>query len=221
MTINDLFSDLPEHDPDENLWARVSANLDADERLTKAINDLPHYEPKADLWSSIERELSSEAGSTRGPAATETPVVPHPATADQRGQLRPLWGWVAAAAAVFLAVGFWLTLPLEADEQIRVEYAVETASPTPTTALPESEPTSADERAEAFIAQQCLEQRFVCQRPEVHELRNQLTDLNAERERIEKERLTFGDDPALIKAQIRVENQRAEVTKELITLLRS
>jgi hypothetical protein len=62
---------------------------------------------------------------------------------------------------------------------------------------------------------------LACQRPEVHELRNQLTDLVIEQKRLDQERLTFGDDPALVRAQVKIENQRAEVTKELITLLRS
>ncbi len=81
--------------------------------------------------------------------------------------------------------------------------------------------SDADERAEEFINRQCAEDRFVCQRPEVHELRNQLTELTEEQQRIEEQQQVFGDDPALIRAQVKVENQRAEVTKELITLLRS
>ncbi len=46
-------------------------------------------------------------------------------------------------------------------------------------------------------------------------------DLTAEQKRIEQERQTFGDDPRLVQAQVQIDNQRADVTKELITLLRS
>ena len=55
----------------------------------------------------------------------------------------------------------------------------------------------------------------------MHELRSQLADLTEKQTRIEQQRLTFGDDPVLVQAQVKIENQRAELTKELITLLRS
>jgi hypothetical protein len=96
-----------------------------------------------------------------------------------------------------------------------MEYAVETIRPTL------ASPTSVSSDDEAFIARQCARQVRACQRPEVHELRNQLASLAMEEERIQQEQQTFGDDPALVRAQIKVANQRAEIAKELITLLRS
>ena len=87
--------------------------------------------------------------------------------------------------------------------------------------MPPADESLADNRAEEFINRQCAEQQLVCQRPDVHELRNQLASLTAEQQRIEREQQIFGNDPDLIRAQVKVENQRAEITKELITLLRS
>lgn len=211
--MNDLLSQLPEHDPHPDLWARIDADLTSDERLARAIADLPTAEPKADLWKRIEEPP---------PTLTSVSAERHQTESwNAFTVIRPLWAGLAAAAVVVL-VGMWLFLRSEATETTRVEYATEInpliASPAD---LPGDVPSTADQRAEAFIRQQCAGQTLACQRPEVHELRNQLTDLTAEQKRIERERQTFGDDPRLVRAQVQIENQRADVTKELITLLRS
>lgn len=211
--MNDLLNQLPEHDPRPDLWARIEADLLSDERLARAVGELPTFEPKAGLWDDapeispvLLRQSQTEA-----------------ATANRRDAIiRPLWAGLAAAAVVVL-VGVWLFLWVGDGESVRVEYAVETnrSMITPDGAPFDNAPSTADQRAETFIRQQCDEQQLACQRPEVHELRNQLTNLTAEQERIEHERQTFGDDPRLVRAQVQIENQRADVTKELITLLRS
>ena len=213
--MNDLFHNLPEHDPHPNLWARIEADLDSDAVLARVTGELPLLEPSADLWANIEQSLSGEA-------ADEPTVLPpnkQPGYVFLFTVVRPVWAGLAAAAVVVL-VGVWLFFRSNAGESVRVEYAVETGRSVPNAASDDAL-SSADERADAFIRQQCAEQQLACQRPEVHELRNQLTDLTAEQTRIEQERRTFGDDPRLVRAQVQIENQRAEVTKELITLLRS
>ena len=207
------YSQLPEFDPHPDLWARIDADLTSDQRLTRAVGELPQTEPKADLWDRIE-ENGQPAGGR---------MVPHPAqeTAPRSvfDVVRPLWAGLAAAAVVVL-IGLWLFLNPAARADERIEYAVETNATWPAD-VPSLTETDADQRAAAFIARQCEEQTFACQQPEVHELRNRLENLNGELSRIEQERQTFGDDPRLIRAQVQVENQQAEVTKELITLLRS
>ena len=202
---------LPEYDPHPDLWNRIEADLDSDDRLAHAVSDLPLLEPKDDLWERIDADLASTGQ-----------VRMHPVTEQKRQSpftiIRPLWAGAAAAAMVVL-VGAWLLWQPKNDAAERIEYAVETdADWSDGAAMPE---TNADQRAEDFIARQCAEQTLACQRPEVHELRNQLQELTAEQQRLDQERQTFGDDPALVRAQVKVENQRAEVTKELITLLRS
>lgn len=209
MTTNNTFPDLPEYDPHPDLWNRIDADLTAAERFDEVVSHLPQTDPKADLWDAIEAELDGQ-------------VLPHPAVQPSTrriGQMiRPLWATVTAAAAVaaIVLIGFWTRQP---DASERMEYAVETGVGNATSPVPAD--TDADRRAEDFIAQQCAAQTIACQQPEVHELRNQLAELTTEQQRLDQERQTFGDDPMLIRAQVKVENQRAEVTKELITLLRS
>lgn len=215
--MNDLLNQLPEYDPHPDLWARIDADLTSDERLACVVSDLPRHEPKANLWERIENRNAD-----RSPVLAENDQT-GAATADRRNRftvVRPLWAGLAAAAVVVL-VGVWLLLRTTATESVRVEYAVEAGRSAVVDVSADDSPSGADQRAEDFIRQQCAEQTLACQRPDVHELRNQLTDLTAEQERIEQERQTFGDDPRLVRAQVQIENQRADVTKELITLLRS
>ncbi|GAB3500559.1 hypothetical protein GCM10027341_26060 [Spirosoma knui] len=211
--MNDLFSQLPEYDPHPDLWNRIEADLDTDKHLKLALDELPQHEPKRDLWERIEDRLAEASSVQVDLERTGNNDLDRPLFIG----IRPLWASVAAAAMIVL-VGIGVMIQVSSTEQVRLEYAVEANVPEPTlSALP----SLSDKRAEEFIARQCVEQQLVCQRPEVHELRNQLTELTAEQQRIEQERETFGDDPALIRAQVKIENQRVEITKELITLLRS
>lgn len=215
--MNDLFPQLPEYDPHPDLWARIEADLDSDATLARAVGELPQYEPTADLWATIDRQLTQPAHPSPRPVAPADEPITRPLW--QQPLTRQRWAGLAAAA-VLVIVGTWLMVQPEATEAVRMEYAVEQTT-TPADAAVTDESSAADGRAEEFIARQCAEQQIACQRPEVHELRGQLTDLTTEQKRIEQERLTFGDDPTLVRAQVKIENQRAEVTKELITLLRS
>ncbi|MBC3784733.1 hypothetical protein [Spirosoma utsteinense] len=204
--MKDFHKQLPEYDPHPDLWARIEADLDSDEILSRAITELPQYEPKAGLWDRT---------------ADFSPSVIDTNRTEVRGPIvRPLWAGLAAAAVVIL-IGVWLCWQPSTVGSERIEYAVETGGDWPAASSTTGNRTDAGKQAEEFIRRQCAEQTLACQRPEVHELRNQLTELVSEQQRLENERQTFGDDPALVRAQAKVENQRAEVTKELITLLRS
>lgn len=207
--MNDSLPQLPEHDPHPDLWARIEANLPhtgalATESFSRVVPDLPTFEPKAELWLAIEQELDA-------PAVRSLWSQP---------SMRWVWAGLTAAASVVI-VGVWLFLQPQKTERTRIEYAVEQTDKEQYTPLMTDYESPADKRAEEFISRQCADQQVVCQRPEVHELRNQLTELTGEQQRIERERQTFGDDPVLVRAQVKIENQRAEVMKELITILRS
>ena len=206
--MNDSLPQLPDYNPRPNLWNQIEADLDADEKLGRLVQILPTYEPKADLWNAIDRGLASSD-------TIKVRLLWHEPT------IRRIWVSLAVACVVIL-VGVWLFLRPHSREKVQMEYAVEQTDLQQHSAQSAPEqPSSADKRAEEFIARQCAEQRLACQRPEVHELRNQLINLMADQQRITRERQLFGDDPALVRAQVKVENQRALVTKELITLLRS
>lgn len=207
--MNDKRPRLPEYDPRPDLWSRIEDDLARNtessiEPWKRTVQELPAYEPKANLWETIEQEL-------------DQPVIRPLWTKTQ-----PQWLWTGLAAAVIVIIGVWSFLASKSTEQVRIEYTVEnTSKPLPLAPTESRRRAPADKRAEEFIARQCAEQQIACQRPEVHELRNQLVELSTEQQRIEHERQVFGDDPVLIRAQVKIDNQRAEIVKELITILRS
>ncbi|WP_421828677.1 hypothetical protein [Larkinella sp.] len=188
---------LPEHEPRPDLWDRIDADLRADETIDRALDDLPVFEPKADAWEHIAGKL-------------EKPVV------------RPLWKpvlrWTAAAAVAAVVMGIWLVLQPASDEKVTIAYATETVE-TELTVASQPLQSAVDQKVERFINEQCAQQTLVCQKPEVKELKQHLNDLSSRKEAVEQELLVFGNDPALVQAQIKIENERAEVTKELVRIL--
>ena len=216
--MTDLLNRLPEFDPRPGLWSRIEADLDADEKLAQIVAKLPDFEPDDALWNRIDDALN-----TTDTYPEPARVLAYPATATPRlgqriGQVR--WWGTGMAVACMVVLGMWLFWPKATPAHERIEYAVEQTN-VPADTNETMTDTPADERAEDFINRQCKEVALTCQKPEVRELRAQLGELATERNRLAAERQTFGDDPAIVQAQVKLENQRADVTKELITLLRS
>ncbi|MEZ0538216.1 hypothetical protein [Fibrella arboris] len=224
--MNDLLALLPAYEPRPDLWDRIEADLDSDERLAIVVAELPDFDPDKDLWNRIEAAID-RPGIDAADVQESPRLLAHPAVEPARtipvarriGQVRWLGAGVAAACLVLL--GTWLFRYMTALPAERIEYAVEQQTEPMATDRELPEQSAADQRAEEFINRQCEEAALVCQKPEVRELRAQLGELTNEQKRLAAERQTFGDDPALVMAQVKLENQRAEVTKELITLLRS
>lgn len=198
-TTLDLFlKKLPQHDPKADLWSLIDAELTADETLDKALASLPQHEPRAAMWEQIS-------------SAKQMPSV--------FGR-RMAW---AAAASVLLCLlgGYWFYRQTNPAETVTVAYSVETvptAMSEPTANLPAD--NTADEHLEAFINQACEQQVVACKKPDVQDLRQQLADLDQRKQQINKQLTVFSDDADLVRAQIRIENERADVTKELVRILR-
>jgi hypothetical protein len=202
---------LPQHDPHPDLWNRIKTELDNDRTLARAIAELPQHEPDTDLWTRIDGVLFADQ-----PTAAVR-VLP-----TETVRKLPVWdhwrwaGW-AAAACVLLAGSWLLTRSESSAGRERIEYTVERQTDPPVTKIyvPVSNAT------DAAIARLCARRTVACQQPGVHALRNQLHELTAEQQRLTREQQTFGNDPALARARQRVDDQRADVANELITLLQS
>ncbi|MFD1144809.1 hypothetical protein ACFQ4C_27010 [Larkinella insperata] len=199
MDFGKAIKKLPEHEPRADLWERIEADLRADAAIDRALDDLPDFEPDADAWEQIVGQLETE-----------------------NTTVRSLWArsfrWLAAAAVITLMFGIWWLGQSGSDEKITIAYATETVEAEPGSE-PEPLTPAADQKAERFIQEQCAEQTVVCQKPEVKELKHQLDELNNRKAGLEEQLAVFGEDPVLVQAQIKIENERAEVTKELVRIL--
>lgn len=189
------FDQLPEYDPHPDLWNRIEKDLNAEAKLDRALSDLPSFEPEATAWDRLQRQLED----------TQTVIRPMPQ--------RKVWWWAAAAMLSALA-GSWLFWHESASEKVTVAYSEEIASP----ATQKFMVRSPD--AETLISQRCKELETICQKPEIKELQHELHDLNARQAKLDEQLSVFGEDPDLLQARDKLAGQRAEVTQELVTLLR-
>ncbi len=193
----DLNEILPEFEPKANLWSKIEQILDFDDLLEAKVKELPEFEPSVE-WSSVLEGISD---------GKKSKFIKFPSS------IR--WG---IAASVTLVFGFVWFFYQKSDEGI-ISYSVE-KQVEPKTEI-QASTTQAESEAEEFISQQCEEVEVVCMKPEVKELRAELAELNLNQRDLETQIEQFGNDPALVQAQIKIENQKAQITKELINILRS
>lgn len=193
----DLNEILPEFEPKANLWSKIEQTLDFDDLLEAKIKDLPEFEPSVE-WNRVLEEISVE----KKPKTVKFPSL-----------IR--WGF---AASVLLALGFVWLFNKKSDEGV-ISYSVEKQVEIKSDL--QANVSTSESEAEEFINQQCEEVEVVCMKPEVKELRAELAELNLNQRDLETQMKQFGNDPALVQAQIKIENQKAQITKELINILRS
>ncbi len=194
-TLQEAISRLPEYDPDAGLWERIAAELDSRQALSGPLKALPEYEPALGSWEGISAQLAS----------AEPPKA-------------VLAGWLRMAASVCLVVVAWAAGRqfFRERETISVVYTREKA---PEKVPYREAPDQAGQAAYAFIWSRCQQQLAVCQSPQFRELKAQLDELDAQAEKLRRELDRYGENHDLIRAQIKIENLKSEVTKELIRLL--
>ena len=208
---------LPAHAPDPATWPRVAGQLAAERAIAAALPYLPTHAPAPDAWASIAARLDASSESV---AAAPAPVV------------RPLWparlGWVAGlAAAVLLLLGVWWLRPTAsapplatAAPQETVTFSEEVAAlpvPTPASLTAPTDPLA--QQGEAFIEAHCTSLPTVCQSGEFRALRAQLTEVEAQQQRLHQDAQRFGSSPALVREQGQLTTLRATLTRELVQLI--
>lgn len=188
---------LPEFEPKADLWSKIEQTLDFDDLLESQIKDLPEFEPSVE-WNRVLEEISVE----KKPKMVKFPKF---------------ISW-SMAASITLVMGFVWFFNQKSDEGV-ISYSVEKQVEIKSDL--QASVGNSEGEAEEFINQQCEEVEVVCMKPEVKELRAELAELNLNQRDLETQIEQFGNDPALVQAQIKIENQKAQITKELINILRS
>lgn len=216
--------ELPAHEPDDDLWAVIVGRLD---REAPAALTLAPAEPEAPVVPLHVAPAATPVADA--PAAGLAP----PARLRRLGPTRA-WHWAAstAAAVLIMTLVWWpRTQP--------GEPAVATAQPAAPAAAQETisygeEVLPAEQAAKfnpaasfdplqaqglAFIDEHCTSLPTVCQSAEFQELRTELSELEAEEQRLRQAARRFGSTPQLEQDRARVTTQKATVTRELIQLL--
>ncbi|SHI89852.1 hypothetical protein SAMN02745146_1845 [Hymenobacter daecheongensis DSM 21074] len=215
LNLQRAISQLPAHQPAAGLWPRIADELSAAEAIDRALPALPTHEPPAALWAAISAGLDQ-------PEASPLTIATEPAQPTQPAPpVRPLWpafrlvAGVAAAVLVAL-LGWWQRPAARPHETITYSEEV-VAEPAARPALAAFDPL--DEQGLSFINDHCTSLPTVCQSAEFRELRGQLTELQAEEQRLRQDARRFGPTPELVRHQVRITTLKATVTRELIQLL--
>ena len=123
------------------------------------------------------------------------------------------------AALIVLAMStyfFWQVTRPKAE--VRLTYHEEVATPYETEKLRTNDYLEQD--AQAYIKQLCQKATpATCRRPEFLALQAHLIELSEKEQELEKTMKQLGRDPQLIKYQVRIENMKADATKELLQMV--
>ena len=187
---------LPEVDPPAALWKQIEGQLDFQDKLNYEMVQLPEIDPSVEIWSKIEHALD-------GNTAPKSKVI----------QLRTYFAYASSiAAAIILIVLFGIP---SNRTKVEMTYSVEPEQ----LSFTDQFKTDSETNALAFINYTCSLQLDICETEEFKGLKNQLDDLTIEIEQINEQLAIAEDNPYLMKAQIQVENMRADITKRLITII--
>lgn len=217
---------LPPHEPAAATWPRIAAQLDAEAALARAVPALPVHEPDDALWAAIAARLDAAPAAVSAPAAVASAALA-PAPAAPPAVVRALWPArpvlrralaLAASVALLIGLGWWWRLAPAAGPRETLSVSEETVTePTFYAAAPGS--SALDEQGRAFIDAKCSALPGVCQSGEFRALRTQLTELEAEEQRLHQAARRFGESPALRQQQGQLTSLKAAITRELVQLL--
>ncbi|MEO1052891.1 MAG: hypothetical protein AAFX87_19810 [Bacteroidota bacterium] len=187
---------FPEFEPDQKLWTDIESQLDFAETLAPKLKDLPDIHPDDQLWNRLDDQLIGSR---------------------PKGKVVRLRFGIsmAAAVALILAVKFF-AIDATGPEQ-SIVYSEEYVQEDELEELAELDNQA--ENALTLIEERFADYTDLEDNEEFFELKTQLDQVLVEEESIKEEISAFGRSPELIKAQIKIENLKSELTKLLINMI--
>lgn len=190
---------IPEVEPPNSLWVEMEERLDFEEQLKMTLPDLPLAEVGRDLWEKLDENLDKKN-------IRKTKVI----------SIRKVIAYSSsiAAALILIIVAYWgiSFAPEEvisySDEEEIVQEAMFL-------------PSLKDDEALQFINYTCSLQMDICETDEFKKLKEQMDELTIEMDDLSQQLAQNDNNPYLIKAQVKVENMRADITKRLIVIITS
>ena len=183
---------LPAYEPTDSVWTGIRQEL-ADTPLKQAIRDLPDYDPPEQLWMQIQDSLATE------PAAPKVRRI----------------NWRAAAAITLLLGCAWLItqfLPGAGGPDVKLSYSVEEVD----NSLLAMD-WMADEDAFDQLSSMCEQHPFLCQRPDIQNLRRELNELTDAKFQLVDVLGPYGTDLGLIEQLNEIEMERTKLLKQILT----
>jgi hypothetical protein len=198
-TLIEALSTLPEHEPKDELWQAIEAQMDepeTDRFPHHLLKQLPDYEPPVQIWERIAGQLKPTGASVR------------------------LIGWrpalaVAASLAVLLIAYWYLHQPtaLEADA-ISVVYSEENVDQ-----LLLKQDWDEDEEVFQDYLQLCEDKKYICGQSEFIQLQEELAELTLAKNELKDALGDYNTNPDLVLQIKEIELERTDLLKKLMVML--
>lgn len=186
---------LPDYSPDEDLWNKISNELDFDQRICRQVKSLPVLDHEKDFWIRIEQKLNQDSKITGN-------------------RIRRIITWSISVAASLLLVILYITrITLTPDIVFSEEYQLK-ESFISFDLLGRYDPVT-------FLKQLCNYSTEKCADPLFESKMSRLIELDTEIKHLHEIVDAYGESPSLIKSLIIMENQKASLLKELLKTLRT
>ncbi len=196
--LRDALNNLPEYEPQGDLWANIEGKLNAAESpkvLADAVANLPEYEPPVRVWEAVERVLAADAEAARGSGLSVLRVRK----------------WAAAAAILLLVGAFYFSSRNVLTGGESIEYAEEIIEDD----LLKKNNTAEDDEAFAEILAMCEMQSFACTQPVFQSLKNELEELTAARDMLREALAEYDANADLMMELKEIEMLRTDLLKQL------
>lgn len=182
---------MPSYTPPTSVWARIEAELDLQEALTK----LPVHAPPAEAWSALDARLDGKNGGSRA--------------------------WLSAtalrwAAGIAILIGSAVAYQaIQSDDEANLEYRVEWATAGEFFSNEKIEPSA----AESIVKQLCARAVHICESSDFKKLEEELYQLETARDEVQSRMNPYGDNDELERMLMQIELQHAEIVKQMTNTL--
>ncbi len=208
VKLKNALLNLKQYEPFASTWINVNDVLneadEEDKKLKNALQKLKQYEPPAATWLKILQEL---------------PALQEP---QRRGivQLFPKIRLQIAASvfgAMLMVGAYFYVTKTPADGISEVVYSQEMVDDELLKA--NAAINTEDENAFAMIDEICTQRAFVCEQPEVKNLKSTLDELNAAHSELKDAIGNYGTDNDLQQKLQAIDMERTEVLKKIMTYI--
>lgn len=189
-------SKLPEFDPEVGTWVKIEESLEFEEKVRPILSKLPEEEPEPRTWSQISGRLDMDK------------------KVFKLGYIRYS---IALAASILLAYFSWNYFKTGNGVKEKIEYSQETVVPIDTI----NKPDGYERKAIEYIETSCSSQPYLCQMKDISALKTELQYINQQDQLLQEATAKYGKDADMVKNQVKLENMKSKIIKELIQKLNS
>ena len=184
---------LPEYQAPDFVWDKINSELKKDPALYKALRDLPEHKAPNHVWNSIERAL------------------------EPKGRIFNLSNLrkIAAAAAILILVSIGFNTIEKSVTEDPFDLLAVTVSEEQVDNKVLNLSNNEDQDAIDDLLVLCSNMEFICTRPRVSKLKNDLLELSEAKKLLKKALGEFGTEVYLIKQLKNIEIEQGILIKEL------